>query len=297
MSRKLVSIIVCLSLLFTTLACQLFSGPNLPEAPSSTPAPAKADTATPKAVVPPTATEDTAATAEAERKIQQATEEAAQVQAATEAAAAEATKEMAQSLARTATVEGMATAAANDMYQLIEQLQSEEVLTNTSGQYLPIEDFEENWAQLGWYMWWNTGYQPADFVIRAHTSWESASKTPNLWDTGCGFVFRAVDENNHYMIFLAMDGNVYMRGYVDSKYRTFGKGYYGKVNHIKGEADVVLVAQGNRFVYYVNGTKVFDRSNAELAQGDLALTLMSGTNKDFGTRCQITDIELWALDQ
>ncbi len=291
MTRKLIAIIICISMLFATLACQLLSSSNLPAEPTQTSVPANTDT--PEII--PTATQDAAATAQAELDQQIATEEA-RAQAATQAAASQATEAAAQIVGRTATAEGKVTAQANDMYQLVEKLRTDGVLDSTSGQYYPIGDFKESWAQINWYQWWNTGYQPADFVIRTHTEWESASRTPNTFASGCGFVFRATDEKNHYMIFLALDGNVYMRGYVNGKYRTFGKGYAGKQEIVQGEADIVLIAQGGRFAYYVNGAKVFTANNSELVQGDLGLTLNSGTNKDYGTRCTMTNTELWVLD-
>lgn len=293
MPRKLFSIIVCLSVLFASLSCQILSssqqtGAGPTAAPEVTKVQAEDTTA------PPTATEDTAATTAAAEKAAKATEDA-KAAATAEAAAAKSTEQAAQMLARTATAEGKATAQASDMVSLIEKLQSDGVLTSTGGNYYPMEDFKESWAQLNWYQWWNTGFQPADFVIRTHTAWESASKTANWFAAGCGFVFRAKDVDNHYMIFLALDGNVYWRGYVGGKYREFGKAYAGKIDHLKGEADIVMVVQGDRVVYYVNGNKVFDKKNSELVEGELGLTLNSGTNKDFGTRCEMTNLELWEL--
>jgi hypothetical protein len=66
---------------------------------------------------------------------------------------------------------------------------------------------------------------------------------------------------------------------------------------MNGSADVILAVQDGTISYYVDGKRVFQRENSELKEGDLALTLNSGTNKDFGTRCKMTDIEVWDLDQ
>ena len=294
MSRKLVAVILCASIVFASLACQFLSGPNSPVSPTS------ALTQATPAAVEPTATEDVAVSTQAFLDSKQATEDAelqAATQAAAQALAAEATEQAAQIMARTATAVGKATAQADSMYELVSTLKSDGVLQSTAGEYHQIDDFEESWAQLNWYQWWNTGYQPSDFVIRTHTAWELASRTANVFASGCGFVFRATDVDNHYMIFLALDDYVYMRGYVDKKYRTFGKGYAGDINHIKGEADIVFAAQGDRFVYYVNGDKVFDKNNSELVSGDLGLTINSGTNKGYGTRCKMTNTELWVLDK
>jgi hypothetical protein len=294
MPRKLFSVIVCLAMLFASLSCQILSGTapsssNPPAVPEKTSVQAEATTAP-----EPTATVDSAATAKAAEEVAKATEDA-KSKATAEAASAKATDQAAQKLARTATAEGKATAQAQDMYTLLEKLKSDGTLTSTEGNYYSLEDFSESWAQINWYQWWNTGHKPSNFVIRTHTAWESASKTANWFAAGCGFVFRATDVDNHYMIFLALDGNVYMRGYVDAKYREFGKGYAGRIDHIKGEADIVLAVQGDHIVYYVNGNKVFDKRNEELTTGELGLTLNSGTNKDYGTRCDMTNIELWEL--
>jgi hypothetical protein len=132
-------------------------------------------------------------------------------------------------------------------------------------------------------------------VVRAHTAWESASRTADWYAAGCGFVFRSADENNHYMIYLALDGNVYLKGYVAGKLVELGKEYAGQIERVKGEADIVLVVEGDRILYFVNGEKVLEQKNKSLKEGDLGLTLVSGTNKDFGTRCVITNIDLWDL--
>jgi hypothetical protein len=294
MTRKLFSILVCVSMLFASLACQLFSGPNLPKAPTA--AVINSIEATP--------TEDTAASAAEATQVAEesalATEEAQSASATEEAVAqvnAQATDQANQRLLRTATAVGQSTAQANDMYQLIEKLQQDGDITSNAGQYYKIDDFSGNWAQLNFYQGWATGHKASDFVLRAHTAWESASKTANWYEAGCGFRFREMDGNNHYMIFLALDSNVYLIGYVDGNLRQFGRGAAPKINHLKGEADIVLIAQGDHFIYYVNGQKVFDRNNSALSgEGDLNFSIVSGTNKGFGTKCDITNVELWKLN-
>ncbi len=58
----------------------------------------------------------------------------------------------------------------------------------------------------------------------------------------------------------------------------------------------MLVEEGGHIIYFVNGDKVLDRQDNQLTEGDLALTLVSGTNLDFGTRCTMTNIELWEFN-
>jgi len=34
-------------------------------------------------------------------------------------------------------------------------------------------------------------------------------------------------------------------------------------------------------------------AKSKILRGDVGLSLLSGTNKDFGTRCEMTEIRLW----
>lgn len=297
MKRKKLGVMIGIVFILVSLSCKLTT-PQATGQPTQPPL----ETQTQVVEAPPTPTEDTSATQaaeQAERATQQAEQAIKEAAAATEAAyaaeSAAATQEAGAIMKQTAEVEAQATAQAQGMADAVQSLAQQGVLNNSSGTYYWMEDFTQNWAQIGWYQWWSTGLAPTNFVIRAHTEWESGSRTANWYESGCGFVFREEDEDNHYMIFLALDGNVYLKGYVDGKYREFGKGYYGKVDFAKGSADVMLAVEGDNITYFVNGEKVLQRKNNELKSGDLALTLMSGTNKDFGMRCRMSDIEIWDL--
>jgi hypothetical protein len=305
--RKSIAIVTSILLIFFTLACQLVTGKVAPSVPATAtaaeipviventkPAPTDNSIAETRAA----AEESVQATMESAQAtvdaVNQAIEETSAVLEETANAAA---AEEAQTQTQAASGNTLATAQAQEFVSVIDDLTQKGFLENSAGKYSTVEDFNENWAQIGWYQWWNTGFEPANFVIRAHTEWESASKTANWYDSGCGFVFREEDEDNHYMIFLALDGYVYLKAYVDGEYKEFGKGNAVKIDHNKGGADVMLVVEGSRILYFVNGEKVLDRKNEALSEGKLALTLVSGTNKDYGTRCNITNIELWELSQ
>jgi hypothetical protein len=296
MTRKLLAAISCAALLTVSLACRLLGTPQA--ANPTLPPIVKVDDLQATAPAPSATIDYSIATQVAEEQLRATQVSALATQAAAQAAQAtaeQATAEYLSALAQTAEIEQAATVEAQSMAKAIETLYADGLLEDTAGTYTRVEEFTETWAQLNWYQWWETGLSPSDFVIRAHTEWESASKTANWFASGCGFVFREADEENHYMIYLALDGNVYMKGYVDGEFRELGREYAGGIDHLKGGADVMLVVEGSRIVYFVNGEKVLQRENSELRAGNLALTLVSGTNKDYGTRCSITDIEVWQL--
>jgi hypothetical protein len=58
----------------------------------------------------------------------------------------------------------------------------------------------------------------------------------------------------------------------------------------------MLVVEDTWITVFVNGDKVHSRQDSALPSGDLSLTLFSGINTGFGTRCRMTNIELWMLD-
>lgn len=97
------------------------------------------------------------------------------------------------------------------------------------------------------------------------------------------------------MVFLAMDGYVYMHHFKNGGFGLLGSAYYGKLAIPSDSATLMLVAEDNWYTFYVNDKKVLKREVSSLASGDLAPTLMSGMNKDFGTRCQMKNIGLWVL--
>ena len=216
---------------------------------------------------------------------------ATQVQDTAEALAMEATRDTAT---EAAIVE--ATAQAQSMLDLVQALYHDGVLTTTAGTYYSLEDFDKSWAQINWYMWWYTGLSPTDFVIRADASWDSASTSANWWASGCGFVFREDGVPNHYLAYLGLDGYVYFARTVRDKRASLGYSYYGRLDTPSGQAQIMLVVEGTKITFFVNGERVHTRQDQGLSSGNLALTLLSGINTGFGTRCRMTNIELWELD-
>lgn len=188
-----------------------------------------------------------------------------------------------------------ATAQAQPMVDLVTRLHNEGYLTSTDGTFFSLPDFDESWAQLSWYWFFPTSFSPTDFVISAHSEWDIASDKPDPWATGCGFVFRENGIPNHYLIFLALDGNVYFSRYYKDSYDLIGSSYYGNVGIPQGSADIALAMEGSIVTFLVNGDVILNKYDNTLKSGNLDYTLISGTNKDYGTHCRMTNIELWVL--
>ena len=171
------------------------------------------------------------------------------------------------------------------------------ILSSSSGKVKELSDFSQEWAQMNWYTYYRTGSSPQDFIIRADASWESASDKANWWNSGCGFVFREEDVYNHYLAYLDLNGFTHIDVVRNGNYSNLGRSNISyPLERPADGANIMLIAQGSNLYFFVDGYLMHSRQNMTFEEGNLALTLLSGTNKDFGTRCEMTNIEVWELD-
>lgn len=187
-------------------------------------------------------------------------------------------------------------AAVNAMHSVVESIHEDGYLDQTSGTYYRLPDFSESWAQINWYQWWNTGHEPEDFVIRVDATWESASDSANFFTSGCGFVFRENGSENHYLVYLGMDGNAYFNRVYKGNWKNIGYTYYQYLDIPKDSGELMLAVEGSRITFYVNGELVESWRDEALTEGKLALTLLSGINTGYGTRCTMENVDLWVLE-
>jgi len=170
-------------------------------------------------------------------------------------------------------------------------------LSSTDGSFREIDDFEFEWAQLYWYRWFPLSDTASDLVFSAHFKWESAYQ--NADTSGCGVIFALQDNNDHYAVFLDRSEVLFLidKGNVIRPMgRTRGPGKVKFGN--PGEADFTLIVKENYTYVLVDDEVVgeYTLSQSQPVRGQLALTVLSGTNKDYGTRCEMTDIHLFIPD-
>ena len=189
------------------------------------------------------------------------------------------------------------TSQAGGMFDRIMALFSQGLISRTNGKYTAMDDYTRSMAMLNYFTWNRTKYSPADFVVSADVKWESASDVANWHESGCGFVFRSDSSmGNYYVVFLMLNGWVEMWGDVNGKGRSLGSSYYGKLDVPSGKASMVLIADGATMRVLVNDKLVHTGRDGSLQSGTLSYTLISGTNKDYGIRCTMTNVELWELE-
>jgi hypothetical protein len=83
--------------------------------------------------------------------------------------------------------------------------------------------------------------QSVEFHNSADMEWESASKTANFGDSGCGFVYPHEDAGDHHATFLMMDGKVQTYRAVNNNWTTLKGGNAGRFNTPKDKAHMTLV--------------------------------------------------------
>ncbi len=169
-------------------------------------------------------------------------------------------------------------------------------IPSAKGNFQEYDDFQYDWAQLGWYKRFLLGQTVKDFFISAHVNWKSAYK--NADESGCGIAFANQENGEHYAIFLDRSKLLF----VDADKRYNGARLIGPTRgtgRVKftppAEADLTLIVNNGYAYVLVDGEVVgeYTLSQSRNLEGDLALTVLSGTNKDYGTHCEMTNIHTW----
>src|SRR6185436_18264709 len=173
-------------------------------------------------------------------------------------------------------------------------------LTTTDGKVEEFDDSTEEWAQLDWYKPSALLTKASDFYVSAHFKWTSAYR--NAGDSGCGIVFAANEAGDHYAVFLDRAKVIFLDNSRSASYsrpvgKTRGTGDVKFDNPFDkpAEADFTIIV--NKAYAYVlvdgNLTAEYTLSQSRILDGCIGLALLSGTNKDFGTRCETTDLHVW----
>ena len=87
----------------------------------------------------------------------------------------------------------------------------------------------------------------------------------------------------------------YIVKYVNQEHKALAIKKYGNLD-TPGGAKLTLAVYDQRASLYVNGVQVYRAYDGLYTPGAISLTLMSGTNAGFETRCTMENIGLWVFD-
>lgn len=173
-------------------------------------------------------------------------------------------------------------------------------ISTTNGRFKELEDFSYDWARLGSYGLFPLGESASDFFMSGHFEWDSAFRNSGM--SGCGFYFSYQENADHYAIILDRSKVYFLitdlrQGYSRFITPTRGRGLVDFDYPV--EADVTLIVSGTYAYVLVDGEIVgeYTLARSRPMHGNLGLTALSSTNREYGTHCEITDLHLWVPNQ
>ena len=193
----------------------------------------------------------------------------------------------------TATPNVAATQQIEDFNTTLKSFKDKGYIASTDGEIAHFDDFNQDWAQLGWYQYWPQQDTKTDFVFKGHLSWSAASDTPEI--SGCGIVFGLQENQDHYGVFIDKSRILFLMGRGSKVYNVGKTSGSGRLNYgDPAEADLIIAVKGQTAYVSVDGDVTqYTLSQDQTTKGAFALSVLSGTNKDYGTNCKMTDMLLW----
>ena len=195
----------------------------------------------------------------------------------------------------TATPNLAATQQYEDFFAVVQKIHEAGQISTLGGTYSKLDDYSDELAMSYGYSWNPTGKNAKSFIVRADFDWEVANQKNY---SGCGYMFRQAGQ---YYYIIALDGlNGVLLSYTGSD------GHY-PASLIKKmsmpdlgsnpyHAQFTLVVTDTAAYTYVNGNFLTEhrlQSNWLTDSGPLSSLVLTGSDTDYGTRCKITNAELW----
>ncbi|RPI92990.1 MAG: hypothetical protein EHM40_11300 [Chloroflexi bacterium] len=173
-------------------------------------------------------------------------------------------------------------------------------LTTTAGEFIDYDDFDE---ECDSYCGWLLNDRASDFFMTAHFKWSSAYRSAGL--SGCGFLFGIQDNANqdHYAVFLDRSKVYFLQAgyYAEPLGPTRGSGRVDFANPADDpvEADFTLIVK-DAYAYVLVDDKLtgeYTLSQSRVLRGEFGLAVLSGTKRDYGTRCEMTNLHAWIPEE
>lgn len=202
------------------------------------------------------------------------------------------------------TVQAHETQVAEPFFGQIQKLYDDGYISDKSGYYISLPDFENNFAgesgvtqtqdryftRTFTYIEWNnysTGYSARNLVLKADITWENYSDT-SLRMGGCGFFLSG--NGNSDLVWISALGIHYI-----SNGAIAGNKSVGRLGFPEGNATLMITVEYSELNVFVNGEHLDTRKDIYSGKANLLLAIIAGDSRGFGTRCTMENIELWIL--
>ena len=176
-------------------------------------------------------------------------------------------------------------------------------LTSDQGNFSALTDSSSELAKINYLSGKDAGYEEkaGNFAVWSHIKLSSAAPTNYPEYSGCGFIFHLNDNGDSYRAMVTKDRVliVMCRNKMCSEVgKTKGSGRLSYENSF--EADVDLIVNDTSAHVLVDGQSIGDYSLSGDYLTDPGLfgySIISGTNKDYGTRCEFSNGGIWIPGQ
>jgi len=193
-----------------------------------------------------------------------------------------------------------ATQAVEDAMAHVQNYVENGYLPDQNGSLFALDDYSREMAKINYLDFGFAGIKNLmkNFAVWGHVKLESAKLVHYPEYSGCGFSFRFNPDNSdgytayvtNEMVLLTYC-RLHRCGQIG---KTTGSGKLSLSN--PDEVDMELIVYDTKAYVLVDGEFIGGYtlfSDKMLDPGLLLYSIVSGTNKDYGTRCEITDAHLW----
>jgi hypothetical protein len=182
-----------------------------------------------------------------------------------------------------------------EIQKLVEDYSGKGYLPSTQGEYHRLDDFTMSSADRQvTFSKKKTSYDVKDFMVKAHFKWQSAIANPD--PGGCGWAFRG-SRDSTYFTFVDREW-IFFGLMKEGKWTRYGKtsgnDWVGLGN--PAEADVTLTVSKGKAYMLLNDVLASSYTldtDFLTSAGELDYAVVAGTFKDYGTRCEMTNVDLW----
>jgi len=203
----------------------------------------------------------------------------------------------------TATPDVVATQAQMELESAIQEFVDKGYIPSTNGELVKLDDYSQEMAKMNYLNFSYTGFDELvqNFVFFGDVSWESAAPVNYPEYSGCGFAHRVTDKDGFYSMLLTNDR-------VLLSYCDYGFNRCGGLGTTRGSgrldfdspasASMSLVVNEDHSYVMVDGAFIGEYTlfkDKLRDPGHVLYSIISGTNRDYGTRCEIKNPQLWIV--
>ena len=202
----------------------------------------------------------------------------------------------------TGTPDFVATQQYADFTSMVQMFYEAGYISTTVGQYVVLDDYQDELASKLAYARAETGLIAKNFIIRADFEWSNAINTVNI--SGCGFIYRMQQNQDHYIIILDAFSGVKLASHTDKGTSSMGSPQNGdQTTSDFGpnpyQAAFTLIVNELKTYVYINDVYYGEYDLLEhriIDSGGLAVAVLSATSEGYGTRCKMTNVRVWVID-